>query len=348
MEQAITVILTTLFYTQTNALVTRETLLKSGKLQFECTELLVLNGVYAFKEKNAILNGIPADIRIHWKTDSIYFTLVSSEMKMSLQTLRSSGDIETIKVAGLGQTSTVDNLNDIVYLGTDNGVYKYKEDGSVEHYTALGEDVMYIAVNNDGSAMYIATWPQNRVYKINNDSQSLERFMYITNGHGLTIDTRNNMFFVDVATETLYVLKNGEHVPAKLKGLRDDKMINVFVSRSDVVYAMDDNSNLYVIDIENEVARYLRTFNISGVNTFGLDSSDNVFIGCKGVIYKFYMYEKNPCNVIGTTHSRLNPGPKHQRRRRQKKDRKTTTTTTTTTEIYEDDDDEDDDDEEDE
>ncbi|XP_060808012.1 uncharacterized protein LOC106140604 [Amyelois transitella] len=338
MDQVIkTILLMSLLSVQATPLVTRESLMKSEKLQFECTQMIVLNGMFTFKEKIASLHGIPADMRVQWKTDDIFFTLVSNEMKMSLQVLKTSGDVETIKVAGLGQSSTVDNLNDIVYLGTDNGVYKYKEDGSIEMHTALGEDVMYIALNNDGSTMYIATWPQNRVFKINKETQSLERFNPITNGHGLTIDTRNNMFFVDVATETLYVLKNGENIPIKVKGLHDDKMINVFVSRSDAVFAMDDNSNMFQIDVENEVAKFLRNFNITGVNTFAMDSADNVIIGMKGAIYKYYIYEKNPCNMIAATHPRFMI--RHERRRRQKR-----ATTTTTTEFYDEDDEEEDDD----
>ena len=230
---------------------------------------------------------------IHWKTDKVFFTLISDEMKMSLQVMNPSGELEIIKVAGLGQSTCVDNLNDIVYLATDNGVYKYKDDSSIELYTALGEDVMYIAVNSDGSAMYIATWPQNRVHKITNDGQKQETFTAVPNGHGLTVDPRNNLYFV--ATKTSYILKSGTTVPIKIKGLPNDKMTGVFVSRSDEVFAMDENSNLYVVDPENTSAKLLGTFSITGVNSFAMDSADNVIIGVKGAILKFNAYEQSPC-----------------------------------------------------
>lgn len=258
-----------------------------------CSNLLHINNLFYSMVEQKNVSGIPADISIHWKTGNVFFTLISEDMKMSLQVLRPGGDIETIKVTGLGQSTTVDNVNNIVYLATDNGVYKYNDDGSTVIYTALGEDVMYVAVTSDGTSMYIATWPQNRVHRITNDGQKQEMFPAIPNGHGLTVDTRNNIYFV--ATKTTYILKNGNTVPIKIKGLPRDKMTGVFVSRSNEVFAMDENSNLYVIDADNDSVRHLGTFSVTGVNTFAMDSADNVLIGVKDAILKFNAYEKNPC-----------------------------------------------------
>lgn len=271
-------------------IMTRQSLLAQNKF---CLNLIHVNNYFYALEDTKNLSGVPADINVHWKTGNVFFTLISEEMKMNLQVLHPSGDFETIKVAGLGQSTTVDNLNDIVYLATDNGVYKYKDDGSIELYTALGEDVMYIAVSNDGLTMYVATWPQNRVHKITSEGQKQETFSVIPNGHGLTIDTRNNIYFV--ATKTTYILKNGFTIPIKIKGLPSDKMTGVFVSRSDEVFGMDENSNLYLIDPDNASAKHVGNFNINGVNSFGMDSADNVLIGIKGSLLKFNAYEKNPC-----------------------------------------------------
>ncbi|CAK1549207.1 unnamed protein product [Leptosia nina] len=293
MKSTITLLLCIASTLSASPVMTRESLLRQANKEQFCSNLMHFNNYFYSREEQNNLTGTPADLSIHWKTGNVFYTLISDEMKMSLQVLHPSHESETIKVAGLGQSSCVDNLNDIVYLATDNGVYKYKDDGSIELYTALGEDVMYIAVTNDGTTMYIATWPQNRVHRITNDGQRQETFMPIPNGHGLTIDTRNNMYFV--ATKTSYVLKNGQTVPIKIKGLPSDRMTGVFVSRSDEVFAMDENSNFYRIDAENASAMHLGTFNVSGVNTFGLDSADNVYIGVKGGIIKFTAHETSPC-----------------------------------------------------
>lgn len=275
---------------------TRQGLLRQKTQDTFCASLLNFNNFYYSLEERRNITGIPADMSIHWKTGKVFFTLISDEMKMSLQIMEPSGEFSTIKVAGLGQSTCVDNLNDIVYLATDNGVYKYKDDGSIELYTALGEDVMYVAVNSDGTAMYIATWPQNRVHKIINDGQKLETFSAIPNGHGLTVDPRNNIYFV--ATKTSYILKNGYTIPIKIKGLPNDKMTGVFVTRSDEVYAMDENSNLYLIDPDNTSAKHLGSFRVNGVNTFAMDSMDNVMIGVKGAILKFKAHERSPCPSV--------------------------------------------------
>ncbi|KAL0810419.1 hypothetical protein ABMA28_010559 [Loxostege sticticalis] len=326
MENVILLLMSALVLTEGSPVMTRQGLLMQKNRQQFCASLLNFNNFYYSMEDRKNVTGIPADMSIHWKTGNVFFTLISEEMKMSLQVLHPSGEFETIKVAGLGQSTCVDNLNDIVYLATDNGVYKYKEDGSIELFTALGEDVMYIAVTSDGNSMYIATWPQNRVHKITNEGQKQEMFTAIPNGHGLTVDTRNNIFFV--ATKTSYVLKNGLNIPIKIKGLPSDRMTGVFVSRSDEVFAMDENSNLYVVDAESANARHLGSFNVTGVNSFAMDSADNVLIGVKGAIVKFNAYEKNPCedfDVPDTTKK----GKRHSRRRKQKKH---TTTTTEATE----------------
>lgn len=273
---------------------TRQDLFRQAHRELFCTNLINFNDFYYSMDEPKNISGIPADMSVHWKTGKVFYTIISDEMKMSLQVLHPSGETETIKVAGLGQSTAVDNLNDIVYLATDNGIYKYKDDGSIELYTALGEDVMYITVSSDGATMYIATWPQNRVHILTNDGQKQETFPAIPNGHGLTIDPRNNIFFA--ATKTSYILKNGHNVPIKIKGLPSERMSGVFVSRSDEIFAMDENSNLYSIDAENASAKHLGNFNISGVNTFALDSADNVLIGVKNAIMKFVAYEKNPCS----------------------------------------------------
>ncbi|XP_047541157.1 uncharacterized protein LOC125074024 [Vanessa atalanta] len=306
---------------------TRQDLFKQAHRDVFCANLINFNDFYYSMDEPKNITGIPADMTVHWKTGKVFYTLISDEMKMNLQVLHPSGETETIKVAGLGQSTTVDNLNDIVYLATDNGIYKYKDDGSIELYTALGEDVMYITVSSDGSTMYIATWPQNRVHKITNDGQKQETFSPIPNGHGLTVDTRNNIFFA--ATKTSYVLKAGQSVPIKIKGLPSERMTGVFVSRSDEIFAMDESSNLYSIDAENASAKHLGTFNVSGVNTFALDSADNVLIGVKNGILKFLAYEKNPCS----DYQKLNKiGKRHSRRRKHRR----TTTTTEENEEYED------------
>ncbi|XP_068624459.1 uncharacterized protein [Battus philenor] len=303
-----------------NPVMTRQSLMRKADREHICANLLNFNKLFYALDGQKNVSGVPADMSVHWKTGKVYFTLISDEMKMSLQVLHPSGEIDLIKVAGLGQSTCIDNLNDIVYLATDNGVYKYKDDGSIELYTALGEDVMYVAVTSDGSTMYVATWPQNRVHKISSDGQKQETFPAIPNGHGLTIDTRNNIYFV--ATKTSYILKNGYNIPIKIKGLPSDKMTGIFISRSDEVYAMDENSNLYVIDSDNASARHLGSFSVSGVNSFAMDAADNVLIGVKGALLKFNAFEKNPCSPEEKKNQK---GKRHSRRRKHK--RRTTTTT---------------------
>lgn len=277
-----------------NPALTRQKLTQLSRSQLYCSHLVYFNNLYYALESRKNISGIPADFSIHWKTGNLFFTLISDQMKMTLHLLRPSGEMDPIKIAGLGQSTAVDNLNDVVYLATDNGVYKYVEDtSSVELYAASGEDVMYIGLTSDGNTMYIATWPQNKVQVITNEGQRQETFSNIPNGHGLTVDTRNNIYFV--ASKTSYILKSGETVPIKIFGLPTDKMSGVFVSRSDEVYAMDENSNLYLIDADNASAKRLGSFNIESVNTFAMDAADNIFIGVKNAILKFRVYERNPC-----------------------------------------------------
>lgn len=258
MEKAICILLATTAAVISNPVMTRQEMQNQANRAKICANLIQLNNVYYSPAEYKVINGFPADLSVHWKTGNIFYTLISEEMKMSLQVLRPSGEAETIKVAGLGQSTTVDNLNDIVYLATDNGVYKYKDDGSIELFTALGEDVMYVTVSSDGTVMYIATWPQNRVQKVTNQGLQRESFSAIPNGHGITVDPRNNIFFV--ATRTAYVLKNGQTVPIKIKGLPNEMMMRVFVTRSDEIFAMDENSNLYSVDAENASATLLGNF----------------------------------------------------------------------------------------
>lgn len=288
-----------------------------------CKSIINFDKSFYTLDSTKSIKGIPADMSINWKTGKVFFTLISEEMKMKLQVLHPSGEFDTIKVAGLGQSTAVDNLNDIVYLATDNGVYKYKDDGTIELYSALGEDVMYIAMTSDGTTMYIATWPQNRVHRITNDGKKQEMFSAIPNGHGLTIDTMSNIYFV--ATKTTYILKGGYSIPIKIKNLPNDRMTGIFVSRSDEVYAMDENSNLYAIDSDSASARKLGCFGVNGVNTFALDSADNVLIGIKEAILKFRLLEQSPCTATSKSSKK---GKRHSKKR---KSHTTTTTQETTT-----------------
>lgn len=287
--------LTTLLLTATaNPVMTRQSLLKQLTQEQLCAKSFKVHNLYYSFTESRNISGIPADMNVHWKTGNVYYTLISEEMKMSLQVLHNSGEIEAIKLSGLGQSTAVDNLNDIVYIATDNGVYKYKDDGTIEPYAAQGEDVMYVAVTTDGTTMYIATWPQNRVHVIRNDGKNQETFPAIPNGHGLTVDMRNNIYFV--ASKTSYILKTDSTIPIKIKGLPSDKMTGIFVSRSDKVFGMDEDSNMYLIDPDNVSAQFVGAFGVTGVNTFGMDASDNVFIGVKQAIKRFNAMEKSPCD----------------------------------------------------
>lgn len=298
-SKACTLIICSLIYiivsTDASPVMTREKLFQKMKKTYHCNHLVKVNDLYYALDEQKNITGIPADISIHWKSGNIYFTLITDTMKMTLHILRPSGELENIKVAGLGQSTAVDNLNDIVYLATDNGIYKYDDGrGTLELYTALGEDVMYMGVNGDGESLYIATWPQNRVHVITNDGEKQEMFSNIPDGHGLTVDPRNNIYFV--ASKTPYILKSREDKPIKIKGLPRDKASGIFVSRSDIVYAMDEDSNLYVIDSENAKATKLGSFSIqSSVNSFAMDTNDNILIGVKDAIMKFNVYEASPC-----------------------------------------------------
>lgn len=271
---------------------TSKPLTEGNEPKSHCNSLFI-NYLYYTLDEQINITGMPADLTVHWKTGNIYFTLINQKQSLSLNLLRPTGEVESIDIKGLGQSAAVDNYNDIIYLATDNGVYKYKDGASVELFTADGEDVMYVSVTTDGSTLYIATWPQNRVQKITNEGRKRTAFPNIPNGHGLTIDTRNNIYFI--ATKTTYILKNGDTTPIKIYGLPNDEMSGVFVSKFEDVYAMDENSNLYQIDPNNASVKKLGNFNIKGVNSFAMDSADNILIGVHNAILKYKVFERNPC-----------------------------------------------------
>lgn len=260
----------------------------------QCSKLLKINGNYFLLDETRNVSGVPADMNVHWRTGDLYFTLISEEMKMSLQVIKKrSGIQKTIRLAGVGQSTAIDNVNDAIYLATDNGVYKLNEDGSVKLYAGLGEDVMYVTLTADGSVMYIATYPQNRVHKITKNGKKLETFSAIPNGHGLTVDPRGNIYFI--ATKTPYVLQAGQSMAVKIKGLPNDKIIGIYISKSDEVFAMDEDSHWYHVHGETASSSYVGSFGVSDVNTFALDEADNVFIGVNGAVMKFQLYETDPC-----------------------------------------------------
>ncbi|XP_061725135.1 uncharacterized protein LOC133531055 isoform X2 [Cydia pomonella] len=257
-----------------------------------------INNYYYVKAAPINLTGIPSDFSVHWRSGRVFYTLISDDyLKMKIQVLKGN-QVHTIKMDVVGQSTTVDNFNDIVYVATDNGVYKYNDEGTLEHYTAAGEDVMYVAVSKDGTTMYIATWPQNRVQVISNNGQKQETFSLIPNGHDLRIDTCNNMYFV--AAKTSYVLQADNSIPIRIKGLPTNNMTGIFVNRSDKVYAMDETGNMYKIDPNYAKATLLGSFHINGVNAFALDALDNVLIGVNGAILKYNKMESSPCSVLMT------------------------------------------------
>ncbi|XP_063370613.1 uncharacterized protein LOC134658894 [Cydia amplana] len=284
-----------LIVTTINAIAVRQRL-----TQEECDDMDIrkINNYYYVKAAPINLTGIPSDFSVHWRSGRVFFTLISDDyLTMRVQVLKGN-QVNTIKMDVVGQSTTVDNVNDIVYVATDNGVYKYNVDGSLEHYAATGEDVMYVAVSIDGTNMYIATYPQNRVQLISNKGQKQETFSLIPNGHDLRTDTSNNLYFV--AAKTSYVLQANHTIPIRIKGLPTNNMTGIFVNRSDKVYAMDETGNMYKIDPENAKATLLGSFHVNGVNAFALDAFDNVLIGVHGAILKYNKMDNSPCSVLRT------------------------------------------------
>ncbi|XP_063543294.1 uncharacterized protein LOC134751759 [Cydia strobilella] len=284
-----------LMVTTINAIVVKQRL-----TQEDCDKMDIrkINNYYYVKGAPINLTGIPSDFSVHWRSGRVFFTLISDDyLTMRVQVLKGN-QVNTIKMEVVGQSTTVDNYNDIVYVATDNGVYIYNVDGTLEHYAAAGEDVMYVAVSKDGTNMYIATWPQNRVHLISNNGQKQETFSLIPNGHDLRIDPSNNVYFV--AAKTSYVLQAENTIPIRIKGLPTNNMTGIFVNRSDKTYAMDESGNMYKIDPDNAKAILLGSFHINGVNAFALDAFDNVLIGVNGAILKYNKMENSPCSVLMT------------------------------------------------
>lgn len=251
-----------------------------------------VNHKYYTIDKEIKISGIPADMSVLWKTGDIYFTSVV-QMKMGLYQLKPTGEIIPLKVEGTGQTTACDNTNNVVYLGSDKGVFKYHDNGTISLYTGKDEDVMYLAVTEDGGTMYLATFPQNRVTKITNHGTWYRRFHQIPNGKNIAVDHSGNIYFV--ATKITYVLKNGEKIPIKIEGLPDDEIVAIFVAKTKEVYAMDQTSALYLIDGDNAKAKSLGSFGVDKVNSFALDANNNVLIGVQDFIYRYKGYNKKPC-----------------------------------------------------
>ncbi|XP_063630554.1 uncharacterized protein LOC134801848 [Cydia splendana] len=295
MERLLVMLLVVVMVTPINSITIRQRL-----TQEDCDKMDIrkINNYYYVKGAPINLTGIPSDFSVHWRSGRVFFTLISDDyLTMRVQVLKGN-EVKTIKMDVVGQSTTVDNYNDIVYVATDNGVYKYNVDGTLEHYTAAGEDVMYVAVSKDGVNMFIATWPQNRVQLIRNNGHTQETFSLIPNGHDLRVDTCNNVYFV--AAKTSYVLQADNTIPIRIKGLPANNMTGIFVNRSDKVYAMDETGNMYKIDPDQAKATLLGSFHINGVNAFALDAFDNVLIGVHGAILKYNKMESSPCSVLMT------------------------------------------------
>ncbi|XP_011554234.3 uncharacterized protein LOC105385541 [Plutella xylostella] len=305
------------------------------------------NNFYIF-ERNITIDGIPADINVHFKTGDIYYTIVKPDMTMNVERWHGDGSetIEEFSVQGLGvvrafQTVNIDNKNDRIYTGTNNGYYQVIiiKDGTVDYKYLGGDDhdIMYLTPIFKDS-MLLGTHPGDRMF-ISTGPKATVKFDVITKGRDLKTDVRNNIYFsID---RTPYVLRfmnrtqNYSSVPITIRKLPRGKLAFFIIDKDGEVYILDEDAKLFFL-VNGEFPTFLGTFNQKEVNGFAMDQHKNVYIGVLNAIMKFAAYEKCPeggktttsttttthAPITTTTNSTWRPAVKDPRWRAPVKDKK--------------------------
>ncbi|XP_037292495.1 uncharacterized protein LOC115451635 [Manduca sexta] len=263
----------------------------------KCEQIKIGNEFYK-RQLIATIDGYPTGMTIDPRTENIFFILHKRNYTKGIHILKhGSLGVKELPLSDdvIGQCVAVDTVNNLIYIGTNQGLVTY--DNSRAEITAerpMGDDdVRNIFIDKIDNQMYITTGSNHEIFKFMNGSAAVKRYDKIPKAYSFVLDSKGNAFY-EYVDGRLYFFSIDLYEPVQYKGFtRELKYILQLNNSDEAIVAV--KGSLYRLFTKSILPVKLGQlgFRITGMV---FDNKNNIIIGTKGKIYRYKPIDGNdPC-----------------------------------------------------
>lgn len=246
----------------------------------------------------ATIDGYPTGLALDPRTENMFFILHKRNYTRGIHMLRHGA----LGVQGLplhdditGQCVGIDMPNNVVYIGTNQGlvVYDYTKNEIAVERPIGDDDVRSIFFDRSDGRMYITTGPQQEVLTFVNGSLAVKRYDKVPRAYNFVLDAKGNAFY-EYVDGRLYFFSVDLFEPIQYKGLTSElKYIMQLNNNDEVVVAV--KGSLYRLKTTTILPEKIGQLGFK-ITAMAFDRRNNIIIGTKGKIYRYKPVDKtDPC-----------------------------------------------------
>ncbi|OWR48887.1 hypothetical protein KGM_213500 [Danaus plexippus plexippus] len=253
---------------------------------------------YYKRQLIATIDGYPTGIVVDPRTEHIFFILHKRNYTKGIHLLKhGSLGIKELPVSDdiIGQCVGIDKVNNIIYIGTNQGLitYDYSRTEISAERPIGDDDVRSIFIDRTDNQMYITTGTNHEIFRFVNGSAAVKRYEKIPKAYSFILDSKGNAFY-EYVDGRLYFFSVDFYEPIQYKGFtRELKYVLRLNNNDEAIVAVKGSLfRLFTKSILPVKIGQLG-FKITGM---AFDHKSNIIIGTKGKIYRYKPIDTNdPC-----------------------------------------------------
>ncbi|XP_050358168.1 uncharacterized protein LOC126778546 [Nymphalis io] len=284
-------------FAQTQVIATITFIIISKVITDKCERTKIGNEYYK-RNLIATIDGYPTGIAVDPRTEHIFFVLHKKNYTKGIYLLKhGSLGIKELPVSDdiIGQCVGIDAVNNVIYIGTNQGLITY--DYSHSEITAerpIGDDdIRSIFIDRTDNRMYITTGTNHEIFRFVNGSAAIKRYDKIPKAYNFILDSKGNAFY-EYVDGKLYFFSIDLYEPIQYKGFtRQLKYVLRLSVNDEAIVAV--KGSLFRLSTSSILPVKIGQlgFKITGM---AFDNRNSIIIGTKGKIYRYKPIDTNdPC-----------------------------------------------------
>ncbi|XP_045507753.1 uncharacterized protein LOC123703706 [Colias croceus] len=263
----------------------------------KCERVKIGNEYYK-RQLIAAIDGYPTGMVIDPRTENIFFLLHKRNYTKGIHILKHGAlGVKELPVSDdiIGQCIGIDVANNIVYIGTNQGLvtYDYSRPEILADRPIGDDDIRSIFIDKTDNQMYITTGHNHEIFRFVNGSAAIKRYEKIPKAYNFVLDGKGNAFY-EYVDGRLYFFSTDLYEPIQYKGFsRELKYILKLNKHDEAIVAVKGSLfRLFTKSILPVKIGQLG-FKITGM---AFDHRNNIIIGTRGKIYRYKPIDTNdPC-----------------------------------------------------
>ncbi|CAK1594858.1 unnamed protein product [Parnassius mnemosyne] len=263
----------------------------------KCERIKIGNEYYK-RQLVATIDGFATGLVVDPRTDNIFFLLHNRNYTRGIYLLRHGAlAVQELPVSDdlIGQCVGIDVRNNVIYVGTNQGlaIYDYSRSEITVDRPIGDDDVRNIFFDKTDNRMYITTGPQHEIFRFVNGSAAVKRYERVPKAYNFVLDSKGNVFY-EYIDGRLYFFSVDLFEPIQYKGLtRELKYILQMNNNDEAIIAV--KGSLYRLFTNSVLPVKIGQLGFK-ITAMFFDAKNNIIIGTRGKIYRYKPIDTNdPC-----------------------------------------------------